>query len=107
MRHRKNYIFTNKRHSEKAMMSTILGTISSLSLIAVIYLTYIAKGQAPNGYGVTGLLITLFSLVGLILGMVTVLEKDRYRLFPIIGIVLNLVTLIGIALVVRAGIYMS
>lgn len=84
-------------------MSTVLGTISALSLMAVIYLTYKAEGMAPNGYGVTGLFVALFSLVGLILGIVTVVEKERYKVFPILGIVLNMVALVGIALVVQAG----
>ena len=103
MGRKSGYIFTNKRHSEKAIMSTILGTISTLSLVSVIYLTYKAEGIAPNGYGVTGLLVALFSLVGLILGIVTAMEKERYKVFPVVGIVLNIVALIGIALVVQAG----
>lgn len=105
MGHKPNYIFTNKRHSNRAVMSTILGVISTLSLVAVIYLTYVQAGNAPAGYGVTGLLIAVFSVTGLILGGVTALEKDRYKLFPCLGIVFNAIALIGIALVVYAGIY--
>ncbi|MGN1147754.1 MAG: DUF6142 family protein [Lachnospiraceae bacterium] len=101
-----SYIFTNKRHSNRAVMSTILGIISTLSLVAVIYLTYVQEGNAPMGYGVTGLLIAIFSLTGLILGVITVREKDRYKLFPCLGILFNLVALFGIGLVVYAGMYL-
>jgi lipopolysaccharide export LptBFGC system permease protein LptF len=104
MAHRKGYIFTNKKHSQKAIMSTILGIISTVSLAAVLYLTYLRKGNAPTGYGVTGLLIALFSLAGLILGMVTVVEKDRYKFFPCVGIFLNFIALFGIGVVLYAGI---
>ena len=60
MAHRQNYIFTNKRHSNRAIMAAILGVISNLSLVAVIYLTYAQKGEAKTGYGFTGLLGNFF-----------------------------------------------
>ena len=106
MSRKPSYIFTNKRHSDKAVMSTILGIISSLSLCAVLYLTYVQKGNAPMGYGVTGLLVAVFSVTGLILGVVTAREKDRYKLFPCLGIFFNLLALIGIGLVAYAGMYL-
>ncbi len=62
---KKNYIFTNKRYSEKSVMSTILGLISLGALIAAVYFTFRAGGQAMVGYGVTGLLAAVFSLAGL------------------------------------------
>lgn len=90
---RRNYIFTNKKHSHRAIMATILGIISTVSLGIVVYLTYQRGGEATVGYGVTGLLATIFSIVGLILGILTVRVKEYYRLFPWLGIVLNLVAL--------------
>lgn len=101
-----NYIFTNKRHSNRAIMSTILGLISTLSLSAVIYLTYAQEGEAQTGYGITGLLVAVFSMTGLVLGIVTAVEKDRYKLFPCLGIVFNLLALFGVGLVVYAGTYL-
>lgn len=105
MKKRPGYIFTNKSHSDKAIMSTILGIISTLSLIAIIYLTYVQEGVAPISYGLTGLFIMLFSLIGLILAIVTMIEKDIYKLFPSLGLCFNLVALIGIGIVIYAGVY--
>ena len=96
---RRNYIFTNKKHSHRAIMSTILGIISTASLGSVVYLTYLADGDAKTGYGVTGLLATIFSVVGLVLGIVTVRDKTYYRLFPWLVVILNLVALGTIGLV--------
>lgn len=101
-----NYIFTNKRHSNRAVMSTILGVISMLSLGAVIYLSSVQSGEVPPGYGVTGFLVAVFSMTGLVLGIVTAMEKDRYKLFPRLGIAFNLIALLGIGLVVYAGMYL-
>lgn len=90
---RRNYIFTNKKHSHRAIMSTILGMISIVSIGIVVYLTYQRGGEATVGYGVTGLLATLFSLAGLFLGIVTLRDKGYYRLFPWLGTILNLLVL--------------
>lgn len=84
-------------------MSTILGIISLASLIIVVYLTYRQGGEAPNGYGVTGLLATVFSFVGLILGVVTVQDKHYYRLFPWLGVIFNLVSLGFVGLILYVG----
>lgn len=103
MKKKKSYIFTNKRQSNRAIMATILGVISLLSLIAVIYLTFVQAGNAPISYGLTGLLALVMSLVGLVLGVVTVLEKDYYKAFPVAGIVLNLLSIAGLASIVYVG----
>ena len=100
---RKNYIFTNKKHSDKAIMSMILCIISLISMIIVIYLTYKNGGNAKGGYGVTGLLATIFSVVGLVLGIVTLKEKENYKLFPCLGTVFNSVVLIGIGCLLYLG----
>lgn len=102
---KKNYIFTNRKHSEKAIMSTVLGIISIVAFLAVIYLTYKKQGEAPINYGLTGLLTAVFSLTGFVLGIVTIMEKDRYKIFPGIGIVLNTLALIGIGFTVFVGMY--
>lgn len=84
-------------------MSTVLGMISIVSLSAVVYLTYLSGGEAQNGYGVTGLLATIFSLIGLILGIVTVRDKSYYRFFPWLGVVLNLLVLGSVSFILYLG----
>ncbi len=84
-------------------MSTILGIISTVSLGIVVYLTYRQGGNATVGYGVTGLLATLFSIVGLTLGILTVRNKEYYRLFPWLGVGLNLLALGSISLILYLG----
>ncbi|MBR1931856.1 MAG: hypothetical protein IJ833_10380 [Lachnospiraceae bacterium] len=90
---RKSYMFTNKKHSQKAIMSTILGMISILSLAIVIFLSYRSGGVALTGYGVTGFLATIFSIVGLGLGIAAIRDKIYYRFFPWLGFLLNLLVL--------------
>lgn len=84
-------------------MSVILGIISLGSVLLVVYLTSRAGGEAANGYGVTGLLATLFSFVGLILGILTVRENVYYRFFPILGTILNVLCLVSISMILYLG----
>ena len=100
---KKNYIFTNKKHSNKAIMATILGGISLVSLGIVTYLSYSQGGVMHGGYGVTGVLATIYSLIGLILGILTLREKDIYRIFPVLGTILNVVALGGVSLLLYLG----
>lgn len=90
---RKNYIFTNRRHSKRAIMATILGIISNSSLVIVLYLSYLSGGAVPLSYGLTGLLAAVFSMTGLILGVVAVRDKDTFKFFPVVGTLLNLAAL--------------
>lgn len=103
MKKRKGYIFTNKRHSHRAVMSVALGLISLVSLGIVIFLAYRSGGEAAVNYGFTGLLALLFSLVGLVLGVLTFSDKTYYRLFPVLGILLNFAVLGFISLILYAG----
>lgn len=100
---RKNYMFTNRRHSDKAVMGMILGIISLASMIAVIFLSYSKGGNVPEGYGFTGLFAVVFSVVGLALGITSMREKNQFLLFPVIGIILNGVALVLIGVLLYAA----
>ncbi|MCM1097782.1 MAG: DUF6142 family protein [Ruminococcus flavefaciens] len=102
---KRKYIYTDKRHSNRAVMSTILGILSNVSLAVVIYLSFQKSGEIPAGYGFTGLFAVIFSLIGLVLGVVTVKDKAYYRIFPCLGILLNLTALGVSALIVYVATY--
>lgn len=84
-------------------MATILGIISIASLAIVVFLTYMSAGEAPVGYGVTGLLATVFSAIGLGLSIVTFQDRQYYRVFPVLGIGFNLIALGGVSLILYVG----
>lgn len=99
------FIFTNKFYSPKGIMATILGVLDLTVLIYLIFLTYQNEGVALARYGTTGLLITVFSFVGLILGILSKSEPDRFYLFSYLGILFNIVALGGVSFVLYAGAY--
>lgn len=100
---RKKYIYTNKKHPQTAIMSTVLGTISLVSMTIVIYMTYLKNGQTQGGYGLTGLLSALFSIIGFVLGAKSLQIKDSFKLFPVLGTVINVIVLLGLAFILYLG----
>lgn len=101
----KKYIFTNKNYSPKSIMSTILGIISAVSYLYAVYFTYQNQGVASSRFASAAFLITIFALVGLVLGIISKMEPDRFYLFSYIGIIMNLIVLTGISMVLYAGAY--
>ncbi|MCI5584479.1 MAG: DUF6142 family protein [Lachnospiraceae bacterium] len=105
MEKKKNYMFTNKKHSSRGIMSAILGTISLVSLGLAVFQTYQVKGEAGGNMGTVGFVATCFSITGLTLGILSKTEADRFRLFPYLGIVLNLLALMATSTILYAGAY--
>ena len=77
MSQKKNYMFTNRRHSEKAIMSTVFGVLCTVSLVIVVVLSYSRSGDVPAGYGFTGLFAAILSLVGMLLGVLALREAEQ------------------------------
>ena len=101
---KRRIIYSKKKHSEKGIFSFVLGIIVLVSLIVSIILSYRLKGNAPTSFGAAGFLCTLFSVVGIILGVVGKQEADKFHLFAYIGLCLNILDLLFISTILYAGI---
>ena len=84
--------------------SRLHATNGLVSLAVVIYLSGRSGGEAQTGYGFTGVFAAVFSVAGLVLGILTVKVKEYFRLFPVLGILLNVAALAGISLILYAGV---
>ena len=105
MRAKKNYMFTNKEHPVRGIMSFLLGIISIISIILAVFFTFQNKGVAAFNYGIVVLLATLFSIVGLTLGILAKTEKDKYYFFCYMGMILNFIGLVMISGILYVGAY--
>lgn len=85
-------------------MSVILGIISLTALTAAVFLAYLSGGEASVKFGFAGVLAAMFSLAGVVLGVLTVCDRTYYRLFPVLGILLNALALGGVSLILYAGV---
>lgn len=102
---KKHYIFTDKKNPPRAVMSSILGVISLTAIAFVIAMTFRTQGSAKSGYGAGLFLATLFSLAGVVLGVLAKTEKDKFYFFCYLGIFLNLLALGAISFILYAGAY--
>ena len=96
-------MFTDNRHPEKGVMSAILGIISVGALIAAVVFTYNDGGQAQMRYAAAALVAAIFSVVGLVLGIMSRMEKDIFKLFPNLGIVLNSLSIAFVIFILVLG----
>ena len=85
------YKFTNKKHPLKAVMSVALALIGICTVLLTVYHGYKAGGEVVWGHVAAVLLAIIMAAAGLVLGVMSRLEKDRYYFFPILGIILNFV----------------
>ena len=86
-------------------MSTILGMISIVTLAYAIITSYQRAGDIPLQYGAAAMLVMIFAFVGIILGVISRSEKDKYYLFTYLGIGLNVLVLAAISIILYAGAY--
>ncbi len=91
-------MFTDKKHPEKGIMSTALGVISVVTIICAVVMAYKNGGEAEARYGVAVMFCLLYSIGGLVLGILSRMERDIFKLFPTVGIILNALSLIWVGL---------
>ena len=95
---RGRYVFTDKKHPEKGIFSTVLGALSVATIVYAVLLSFRNGGEAQAKYGVAVLICTIYSVAGLVLGIMSRMERDIFKLFPNLGIILNVLSLIWVGL---------
>lgn len=83
------YSFEEKKHSGKGKVSTALGVVSLVILIALTAVSLYFKGQAGMYLGAIGLPAVLFSFIGLIVGLMSFREDNILYFFCKLGSILN------------------
>jgi len=104
MKKTRKYIYSNKKHTEKGIFSTILSLLSFIALLLMMILSYARGGEIGASFGAVAFLCTLFSAVGIILGVVGKNEPEKFYLFAYVGIVWNVVDLCVLSAILYAGI---
>ena len=97
---RDKFMFTDNRHPEKGIISAVLGCISVTTFVLAVVFTYNNGGQALMQYAAASFVAAIFSVVGLVLGIMSRFEKDIFKFFPNIGIILNSLAVIFVAFLI-------
>ncbi len=103
MAKRRGFIFTNKKHSDRAVMGSALGIISLAGLVAMVLLSYQKQGEIHAGYGVAGFLALVFAVIGLILGIRSFQERDTFPIFSWVAVASSGAALLLVGFLVYAG----
>lgn len=103
----RGFIFTNKKHTEKGIMSTILGVLAGITLGLAVYFSYSSGGNATKRDAAAALLAIIFMTAGLFLGIWSASEKDKFRLFTLLGIFVNVLAFAMLSLILFAGAYVK
>lgn len=86
------YKFTSKSQSQKGIMATVLGIIAMVSFFVSNMDSFKVHGEATARSGAVGLVSMIFSLVGLIAGILSLREEDKFILFPGCGTVICIIS---------------
>lgn len=79
------YKFTNKNHAEGGVVSCIMGFFALVVLGAAVYLSYVRAGNAGQIVGNMALASFLLSFFGLVIGLLSYKEQDKYYIYSHIG----------------------
>ena len=97
----KGFIFTNKKHTEKGIMSAILGVLANITMGTAVYFSYLGGGVSSPRYAAAALLAVVFMAVGLGLGIWSSTETEKF------GIIVNVLAFGMLSLILFAGAYMD
>ena len=99
----KKYLFKSSRQSEKGILSSVLGGTSLLSFTASLCVVLRAGEFSGGRLGAVGFISCLFSMAGLILGLLGLYDREALRLFPRLGFALSLCSLLAWSSIVYIG----
>lgn len=89
MARKKMYSFAEKKHSQRGLVSSILGGISVIIFLVMAYLAFYFSGQGGAYLGAFGLTGLVCALTGLIMGLISFGESNTIYFFSKLGSILN------------------
>ena len=95
--------FTVKETKLSTMFGTALGIISIITVVLLLYLTFVRGGEATISYGFAGILASVFSVTGLILSILCI--NDHYQPHQIgwVGLITNGIAAVSMAAILYMG----
>lgn len=104
MARRKMYTFSEKRHSRQGIVSTVLGGLSLLIFVVLVYVSWWFYGEGGIYLGSIGILGILFAVSGLIKGLGSFREKHIMHTFSKAGSIISSVAFVIWIFVILLGV---
>lgn len=77
--------FSDRHTSVGGVISVILGVIAIILVLTAIVMSFVYKGDGPMLLGALGVSAFLFDLGGLVIGLLSFRESDKYYTTSIVG----------------------
>lgn len=100
---RHGYKFTNKNNTRGGIISVILAIIALVTVVTGVIISYKKSGAAGTLAGGLGTMSFLFATAGLISGLKSFKEKDKFYIFSWIGTISNGILWLGMCLIIAKG----
>ncbi len=104
-RRRRKIKFSVKETKLSTIFGATLGILSLITVITVIYLTFLANGEATVSYAFAGFLAIVFSIAGLVLSILCMNDQYQQHAFGWIGLVTNGLSLGTMAVILYLGMF--
>ncbi|MDE6253321.1 MAG: hypothetical protein K2M78_11940 [Lachnospiraceae bacterium] len=101
---RHKYKFTNKHNTTGGTVAFLLGIMAAGLMVWAVYMAYRDRGNSGTDMGLIGTLSFFVSTVGLLLGLSSFKEEDKFYLFSWIGTILCGIIWLMLCAVVVIGI---
>lgn len=95
--------FTVKETKLSTIFGVILGVISISTVLILTYLTFIRGGEATISYAFAGLLASIFSVIGLILSILCIIDHYQRHIYGWTGLVTNALAVLSMAGILYLG----
>ncbi len=87
MKGKRNYKFTRKKQSKRGIFAFLLSLLSAASFAVVIFLSFREGGKGSMYLGSAGVTSMVFSMLALILSIISLREENSFKLFPYLATV--------------------
>lgn len=102
MKHK--YKFSTKKHSVGGIISSIMALSATALFVRAVYLSFKASGEGGTVVGAFALSALAVALFGLVIGLISYKESDRYYTFSFIGSLSNGIMLVLMVMLLIVGI---
>ena len=102
---RRKIKFSVKETKLSTIFGAVLGLISLLTVVGVIYLTFLANGEATVSYAFAGFLASIFSVAGLVLSILCMNDQYQPHTLGWLGLITNGLSLVIMAIILYFGMF--
>lgn len=100
---RRGYRFTDKNNSSGGIISSIISVVSLCLFVAGVVISYKENGNAGLVVGAIGSVAFILNCIGMIIGLKSFKERDKFYLFSWIGVISNGIMWTLMCLIITGG----